>query len=120
MLAKGDKAFGRHNFAASVALPAYVSGIFRVRLHVFVLGALVSGTFFIGLYEGLSYLFGEEVVKRIGDAGSKAVLSVLAAVAVGFCVRVGWSKWRAARQARALSINQDQRQTPSGPPPDGP
>ncbi len=120
MLAKGDKAFGRHSFAASVALPAYVSGIFRVRLHVFLLGALVSGAFFVGLYEGLSYLFGEEVVKRVGDAGSKAVLGVLAAVALWLCVRVGWSKWRAARQARVLSISQDQRQTPSERPPDGP
>lgn len=98
-LAKGDKAFARHNFAASVTLPAYVSGIFRVQLHVFLLGALLSGAFFIGLYEGLSFLFGEEVAKRIGDAGSTALLSVLVAVAIGLTVRAGWSRWRAARQA---------------------
>jgi hypothetical protein len=101
MLAKGDKAFARHNFAASVTLPAYVSGIFRVRLHVFLLGALVSGAFFIAMYEGLSFLFGEEVAKRIGDAGSKAVLGVLVAVAIGLAVRAGWSAWRAGRQPRA-------------------
>ena len=83
LLAKGDAAFGRHTFTASVTLPAYVSGIFRVRLVVFVLGALVSGSFFIALYEGLSYVFGEEVAKRIGDAGAKAVLGVLVAVALG-------------------------------------
>ena len=96
-LAKGDKAFARHNFAASVTLPAYVSGIFRVRLRVFLLGALVSGAFFIGLYEGLSFLFGEEVAKRIGDVGSKAVLGVLVAVVIGLAARAGWSRWRAAR-----------------------
>jgi len=28
----------------------------------------VSGSFFIAIYEGLSYIFGEEVAKRIGDA----------------------------------------------------
>lgn len=100
VLAKGDKPFGRHNFVASVTLPAYVSGIFRVRLYVFLLGALVSGAFFIALYEGLSYLFGEEVVKRIGDAGSKAVLSVLVAVAIGLSVRAGWTKWHSTRQER--------------------
>ncbi len=101
-LAKGDKAFARHNLAASVTLPAYVSGIFRVRLPVFLLGALLSGAFFIGIYEGLSYLFGEEVAKRIGDAGSKAVLGVLVAVAVGLAARAGWSRWRAGQQARAV------------------
>lgn len=98
LLAKGDAAFGRHTFTASVTLPAYVSGIFRVRLVVFVLGALVSGSFFIALYEGLSYVFGEEVAKRIGDAGAKAVLGVLVAVAVGLVFRAGWSRWRARRE----------------------
>ncbi len=100
-LAKGDKAFARHTFAASVTLPAYVSGIFRVRLYVFLLGALVSGAFFIAIYEGLSYLFGEEVARRIGDAGSKAVLGVLVAVAIGLTVRAGWSRWRAGQRAQA-------------------
>ncbi len=105
LLAKGDKAFGRHNFTASVTLPAYVSGIFRVRLVVFVLGALVSGAFFVGLYEGLSYLFGEEVVRRIGDAGAKALLGVLVAVAIGLGIRFGWSKWRAARRERSAGTS---------------
>ena len=105
LLDKGDKAFGRHNFAASVTLPAYVSGIFRVRLVVFVLGAVVSGAFFVALYEGLSYLFGEEVVKRVGDAGAKAVLGVLVAVAIGLAGRVAWSRWRAARQERLAGSN---------------
>jgi membrane protein DedA with SNARE-associated domain len=98
LLAKGDEAFGRHTFTASVTLPAYVSGIFRVRLIVFMLGALVSGSFFIALYEGLSYLFGEEVARRIGDAGAKALLGVLLAVAVGLGLRAGWSRWRARRE----------------------
>jgi membrane-associated protein len=111
MLAKGDNAFGRHNFVASVTLPAYVSGVFRVRLPVFVLGALVSGAFFIAIYEGLSYLFGEEVAKRIGDVGSKAVLGALVAVAIGLGVRAGWTKWRATRQER----QERERPTPAAP-----
>ena len=114
MLAKGDEAFGHHNFVASVTLPAYVSGVFRVRLHVFLLGALVSGAFFIVLYEWLSYLFGEEVAKRIGDAGSKVVLGVLLAVAIGLGARAAWSRWRAARQAQAAKGDQRERQKPSG------
>ena len=69
MLVKGDETLGHHNLVASVTLHAYVYGVFRVRLHVFLLGELVYGAFFIVLYEGLSYLFGEEVDKRIGDDG---------------------------------------------------
>lgn len=98
LLAKGDEAFGRHNFIASVTMPAYVSGIFRVRLPVFVLGALVAGAFFIGVEVGVSYFLGEEVAKRIGNAGSKAVLSVLVIVALGLGIRAGWSKWHSTRQ----------------------
>ncbi len=114
MLAKGDEAFGRHNFTASVTLPAYVSGIFRVRLHVFLLGALVSGAFFIALYEGLSYLFGEEVAKRIGDAGAKAVLGVVVAVAIGLGLRAAWSGWRAARRERVSKHGKREPHAPSG------
>src|SRR5215472_15730718 len=41
LLAKGDRTFGRHTFLASVTLPAFVSGIFRVRFWLFLLSALV-------------------------------------------------------------------------------
>jgi membrane protein DedA with SNARE-associated domain len=98
LLAKGDHAFGRHTFVASVTMPAFVSGIFRVRFWLFVLGALVAGTGFIGMYVGLSYVLGEEVAKRIGDAGTKAILGVLVIVAIGLGIRAGYSRWRATRQ----------------------
>jgi membrane protein DedA with SNARE-associated domain len=55
LLAKGDRAFGRHTFVASVTLPAFVSGIFRVRFWLFLLGALVAGVFWVGMYVGVSY-----------------------------------------------------------------
>src|SRR5580692_891609 len=97
LLAKGDRAFGRHTFAASVTMPAFVSGIFRVRFWLFVLGALVAGTAFIALYVGLSYLLGEEVAKHIGDAGTKALLSVLVIVAIGLGIKAGYSRWRATQ-----------------------
>ena len=42
LLAKGDRAFGRYTFVASATLPAFVSGIFRVRFWLFLLGALVG------------------------------------------------------------------------------
>src|SRR5512140_2461084 len=82
LLAKGDRAFGRHTFAASVTMPAFVSGIFRVRFWLFVLGALVAGAFWVGMYVGLSYFLGEEVAKRIGAAGTKALIWVIVLVAV--------------------------------------
>jgi membrane protein DedA with SNARE-associated domain len=100
LLAKGDRAFGRYNFLASVTMPAFVSGIFRVRFRIFVLGALVAGTGWIGMYVGLSYFFGAELAKRIGSAGTKAVLGVIVIVAAGLAIRAGVARWRAARQAR--------------------
>ena len=48
---------------ASATLPAFVSGIFRVRFWLFLLGALVAGIFWIGIYVGISYLLGEEIAK---------------------------------------------------------
>jgi membrane protein DedA with SNARE-associated domain len=103
LLAKGDRAFGRHTFAASVTMPAFVSGIFRVRFWLFVLGALVAGVFWVGMYVGLSYFLGEEVAKRIGAAGVKALIWVILLVAVGLAARAGWSHWRAARQEQSDS-----------------
>ena len=98
LLAKGDRVFGRHNFVASVTMPAFVSGIFRVRLWVFVLGAVVAGVGWIGMYVGLSYFLGADVAERIGNAGTKAVLGVLVVVAIGLGIRVAYSRWRNARQ----------------------
>ena len=97
LLAKGDRAFGRHTFLASVTMPAYVSGIFRVSFPIFLLGALVSGIFWIGMYVGLSYFLGAEVAERIGDAGTSVLLGVLVIVAVGLGIRAAYSRWRAAR-----------------------
>lgn len=83
-----------------MTLPAFVSGIFRVQLYVFVLGAVVAGVGWIGMYVGLSYFLGEEVAKRIGDAGAKVILGVVVVVVIGLGIRAGWSRWRAARQER--------------------
>jgi membrane protein DedA with SNARE-associated domain len=98
LLAKGDRAFGRHTFVASVTLPAFVSGIFRVRFWLFLLGALVAGVFWVGMYVGASYFLGEEVAKRIGAAGTKALIGVILLVVLGLAARAVWSHWRAARQ----------------------
>ena len=98
LLAKGDRAFGRHTFVASVTLPAFVSGIFRVRFWLFMLGALVAGIFWVGMYVGVSYFLGEEVAKRIGAAGTKALIGVILLVVLGLAARAGWSRWRAQHE----------------------
>ena len=98
LLAKGDRAFGRHTFLASVTLPAFVSGIFRVRFWLFLLGALVAGTFWVGMYVGVSYFLGEEVAKAVGAAGAKALFAVILLVILGLAARAGWSRWRAHHQ----------------------
>jgi membrane protein DedA with SNARE-associated domain len=100
LLAKGDRAFGRYTFVASVTMPAFVSGVFRVRSWIFILGALVAGVGWIGMYVGLSYFLGAEIAKHIGNAGTKAVIGVIVIVVIGLVIRAGVSKWRATRQAR--------------------
>jgi membrane protein DedA with SNARE-associated domain len=101
MLAKGDRVFGQHNFFAAVTMPAYVSGIFRVALRVFVLGAVTAGGFFIALYVGPSYFLGPEIAERIGTAGTGALVGLLVVVAIGLGIKALLSRWRAVRQARS-------------------
>ena len=103
LLAKGDRTFGRYTFAASVTMPAFVSGIFRVRFPVFMLGVLAAGVGWIGMYVGLSYFLGAEIAERIGNAGLKAVLGVVVIVAIGLGVKAGLSAWRAGRRRRAAA-----------------
>jgi membrane protein DedA with SNARE-associated domain len=100
LLAKGDRAFGRHTFVASATLPAFVSGIFHVRFRLFLLGALTAGIFWIGIYVGISYFLGEEIAKLVGKAGTKVLIAVIVLVVAGLCIRAGVAKWRATRQAR--------------------
>ena len=89
LLAKGDRAFGRHTFMASATLPAFVSGIFHVRFWLFLLGALAAGIFWIGIYVGISYLLGEEIAKLVGKIGTKALIGVIMLVVVGLLIRAG-------------------------------
>jgi len=100
LLAKGDRAFGRYTFLASVTMPAFVSGIFRVRFLIFISGALVAGVGFIGMYVGLSYFLGAEIARHIGNVGTKAVIGVIVVVVIGLVIRAGVAKWRATRRAR--------------------
>lgn len=113
LLAKGDRVFGHHNFSASVIMPAFVSGIFRVRLRVFLPGALVAGAGWVGMYVGLSYFLGADIARAIGNAGTKVILGVLVVVAIGLGIKAGLSRWRAGRQARAGQ--QDTPQPRPGP-----
>ena len=100
LLAKGDRTFGRYTFVASATLPAFVSGIFRVRFWLFLLGALAAGIFWIGIYVGVSYFLGEEIAKLVGKAGTKALIAVIVLIVVGLGIRAGLTKWRTNRQAR--------------------
>lgn len=100
LLDKGDRAFTGHTFGASVTMPAFVSGIFRVPLGVFVLGAVAAGVGWIGMYVGLSYFLGAEIAARIGQAGTRLLLGVIVIVGVGLGLRLAYSHWRAAHQHR--------------------
>jgi membrane protein DedA with SNARE-associated domain len=104
LLAKGDHAFGRHTFVASVTMPAFVSGIFRVRFGLFMLGALVAGICWIGMYVGLAYFLGEEIAKHFAKVGTKAIVGVIVLVVVGLVLRAVWAHWRAGRQAEGNAV----------------
>jgi membrane protein DedA with SNARE-associated domain len=97
LLAKGDRTFGSRTFLAAVTMPAFVSGVFRIGLRIFLLGALVAGVGFVGMYVGLSYFLGAEIAERIGDAGTKAVIGVLVVVAIGLGIKAGVARLRGRR-----------------------
>lgn len=97
LLTKGDRVFARYTFVASVTMPAFVSGIFRVRFWVFIVGALVAGIGWIGMYVGLSYFLGAEIATRIGQAGTRLVLGIVLIVAIGLGIRAA-VRWHAAKK----------------------
>jgi hypothetical protein len=40
---------------------------------------------------------------RIGAAGTKALIGVIALVVIGLAARAGWSRWHAHRQEQSAS-----------------
>ena len=72
-----------------------------MRFSLFTLGALIAGIAWIGMYAGISYFLGEEIAHLVGNAGTAALLGVLAIVAAGLAIRVWVSRWRNARQGRS-------------------
>jgi membrane protein DedA with SNARE-associated domain len=100
LLARGYRMFGRHSFLAAVTVPAFLSGIFRVRFAVFMAAALVAGVFWIGIYVVVSYFLGARIARAVGDAGTTVVFSVVVIVAIGLAIRAGLARWRSARPAR--------------------
>lgn len=59
------------------------------------LGALVAGIGWIGMYGGISYFLGEEIARAVGTASIRVIIGVLAIVAIGLAVRAGYTRWRA-------------------------
>jgi len=108
LLARGDRLFGRHSFVASATMPAFVSGIFRVRFALFMLGAVVAGVFWIGIYLVVSYFLGARIAEAVGNAGTMTIAGVAVIVVIGLAARAGVTSWRGARSAAAA------RDTPSG------
>ena len=117
LLAKGDRVFFGHTFAASVTMPAFVSGIFKVRFGLFMLGALVAGIGWIGMYVGLSYFLGADIARAIGSAGAKAILGVILVVCAGLLIRAGVARWRARRSAKQGEPGEPGEQAPVLVPP---
>ncbi len=96
-LSKGDRLFGRHNFLASMILPAFVSGIFHVRYRIFLAGVAVAGILWIGGYVLVSYFLGPDAVDLIRSIGLKGILGLAVVVAVGLGLRWAWHRTRLQR-----------------------
>ena len=99
LLARGDRLFGRYSFLAAVTVPAFLSGIFRVRFALFMAAALVAGVFWIGIYVVVSYFLGARIARAIGDAGTTVVASVVVIVVIGLAIRAALARWRSTRSA---------------------
>lgn len=100
-LAKGDQMFKRHGFLASVILPAYVSGVFRVRPYVFLVAAGAAGVFYIGLYVVGGYFVGPELVEHLGGTASRWIFGLVIIVAVVLIIRALLSRLRRRRRVKA-------------------
>ena len=100
LLVKGNDLFGRHSYLGSATMPGFVSGIFRVRFAVFMLGALTAGVFWVGIYVALSYFLGAKIAQAVGNAGIKVILGVVVVVALGLAIRAGFARWRRPRPVR--------------------
>ena len=100
LLAKGNDLFGRHSYLGSATMPGFVSGIFRVRLTVFMLGTLTTGVFWVGIYVVLSYFLGAKIAEAVGNTGTTVIFGVVLVVALGLAIRAGYARWRRPRPAR--------------------
>ncbi len=83
-----------------MTVPAFLSGIFRVRFPLFMGAALVAGVFWIGIYVVVSYFLGAKIAQAIGNAGTTVVAGVVVIVPIGLAVRAGLARWREAQPAR--------------------
>lgn len=90
----------RYEFTASAILPGFVSGIFRVRRVIFVIGALAAGISWIGMYVCVAYFLGAKVARRIGDAGTMGIIGIVVVVALALAVRSFWAWWRRREDRR--------------------
>jgi membrane protein DedA with SNARE-associated domain len=114
MLLKGDHAFGGHRtFVAAAIMPAFVSGIFRVRWTIFLLAALTAGIGWVGMYVGLSYFLGAEIAHHIASAGTKAIIGVIVLVIIGLGIRFGWSRWHGAQQGQSALASARRKTCPA-------
>jgi hypothetical protein len=49
---------------------------------------------------GISYFLGAEIAHPVGAAGTKAIIALLAVVAAGLGIGVGYALWRSAHDDR--------------------
>ena len=77
-----------------MVLPAFVSGIFHVKYRIFLAGAAVAGTLWVGGYVLIAYFLGPEAAKLIGDVGLKGILGLAVIVAIGLALRLLWHRMR--------------------------
>lgn len=97
LLTKGEHMFGEHDVIASATLPAFLSGVFKVRPGAFAIGTVTAGIFWVGSYLFVSYFLGADIARAIGDAGTKAIVGVVVVVVIGIAIKVGWARWRSRK-----------------------
>ncbi len=93
------KVFFLSRFMVGIRAPVYLTaGILRIPFRRFVLIDAFCATSVVGLFFGLSYLYGEKVTQLIRRSEIGVTLAVVIGVATVICYFV-WKRWRQKRLA---------------------
>jgi membrane protein DedA with SNARE-associated domain len=108
------KVFFLSRFMVGIRAPVYLTaGILRIPFRRFLLIDAFCATAVVGLFFGLSYLYGERVTRWIRQSEIGVTLAVVISVGAVICFFV-WKRWRQKRMALLLADHAEDEACPVG------